>query len=329
MTLKRIADLAKTSVATVSKAFSGSKEISDETKERIFEIAKEYGCFEKYYNAPRKQPLIAIIVPEIDSECYATCASVFEREFNRRGADTIVATTRFDPNREERLFRELAYGMKVDGVLLWGSGSLIKNHDEIPLIKFGEKSYSDANADTVKSDSSAAINRLIKTIKDYGHTEVAFFGESLTHSKEEKFKKGMRSAGLSIHKSFILTSDKRFAAAGKDCMQRLMASGRLPSVIVAAYDQIAYGAMKYARDMGLRVPEDISFVGMDDITADSYFDVPLSSVHSAYESVCEKITDLIFMRMENKHYRMKEKIVVPVELNIRESLKNLKAESDR
>jgi LacI family repressor for deo operon, udp, cdd, tsx, nupC, and nupG len=139
----------------------------------------------------------------------------------------------------------------------------------------------------------------------------------------------MRNAGLSIHKSFILTSDKRFAEAGKDCMQRLMASGRLPSVIVAAYDQIAYGAMKYARDMGLRVPEDISFVGMDDITADSYFDVPLSSVHSAYESVCEKITDLIFMRMENKHYRMKEKIVVPVELNIRESLKNLKAESDR
>lgn len=329
MTLKRIADLAKTSVATVSKAFSGSKEIPEATKEKIFRIAKKYGCFEKYYKAPRKQPLIALMIPELDSEFYGICASVFEREFNRRGADTIVATTRFDPNREERLFRELAYGMKVDGVLLWGSGSLIKNHDEIPLVMFGEKTSPHANADTVKSDSPAAINRLIKTIKDYGHTEVAFFGESLTHSKEEKFKEGMRSAGLSIHKSFILTSDKRFAAAGKDCMQRLMASGRLPSVIVAAYDQIAYGAMKYARDMGLRVPEDISFVGMDDITADSYFDVPLSSVHSAYESVCEKITDLIFMRMENKHNRMKEKIVVPVELNIRESLKNLKAESDR
>ena len=81
MTLKMIAEMAGTSVSSVSKAFSGSGEISEETKENIFRIAKDFGCFEKYYKAPRKQPMIALIVPEIDSEYYGACASVFERAF--------------------------------------------------------------------------------------------------------------------------------------------------------------------------------------------------------------------------------------------------------
>ena len=108
---------------------------------------------------------------------------------------------------------------------------------------------------------------------------------------------------------------------------RCLSSRRLDSAnshfIITAYDQIAYGAMKYARDMGYRIPDDISFVGMDDITATSYFDVPLSSMHVGYEAVCRKICDLIFARIENRHIRMREKISVPVSINIRESLKKL------
>ena len=321
MTLKMIADMAKTSIATVSKAFAGSKEISEETKERIFLIAKELGCFDKYYKAPRKQPLIAIMIPEIDSECYGNYASVFEREFSRRGADTILACTRFSTEREARLFRELAYGMKVDGILLWGSGREIKNNDELPLVIFGGRSYPDANADLVTVEMNSSILKLISTVKDYGHTRVGFFGERLTLTKEEGFKKAMRRVGLPIRDKLIIRSDKRFADAGEECMRALIEGGEMPSVIVTAYDQIAYGAMKYARDMGYKIPDDISFVGMDDITATSYFDVPLSSMHVGYEEVCGKICDLIFARMENRHIRMREKISVPVSINIRESLK--------
>jgi DNA-binding LacI/PurR family transcriptional regulator len=61
---------------------------------------------------------------------------------------------------------------------------------------------------------------------------------------------------------------------------------------------------------------------MDDITADTYFDVPLSSIHFEYESVCEEICDLIFSRIENRYCRTKEKIVVPARVNIRESLRS-------
>ena len=322
MTLTKIAKLAETSVSTVSKAFSGSKEISEETRERIFRIAKEVGSFDKYYKAPRKNPLIAILVPEIDSECYGTYASIFEREFQKRGADTIIASTGFDCEREARLFRELAYGMRVDGIILWGSGALIKNPDQIPLVVFGEVAK-ESNADQIDVDLTAAILKIVNTIKEYGHTKVGFIGENLTVGKKVRFKKAMRKVGLPILEKYICTSEKRFADAGEDCMRMILDRGDVPSVIVAAYDQIAYGAMKYAREKGYRIPDDISFVGMDDISAASYFDVPLSSIHAAYEKVCDKICDLVFKRIENRHYRAKEYLIVPVTFNIRESLKNL------
>lgn len=322
MTLAKIARLAGTSVSTVSKAFSGNREISEETKEKIFAISKELGCFDKYYKAPRKNPLIAIMVPEIESEFYSTYAGAFESEFHRRGADTIIACTRFERERTERIFRELAYGMRVDGILMLCSAEYIKNPDEIPLVAFGSGNGA-SNADVIKADMDEALAELAKTIKEYGHTKVGFISEGLTTSKEAPFKRALRSAGLTVYPSYIATSSFRFDEAGEDCMRRLIERGSVPSVIVAAYNRIAYGAMKYAKEAGYRIPEDISFVGMDDAGEAESYDVPLSSIRISYEQIREQVADIIFKRIENRHYRSRKELRVPIRLVMRASLKNL------
>ena len=110
-------------------------------------------------------------------------------------------------------------------------------------------------------------------------------------------------------------------------MQRLIDSGDLPTVIVAAYDQIAYGAMNRAIKCGLRVPDDISFTGADDISVTEYLGVPLTSIRSEIENASEQIIDLVFKRIENKHYRKRREIVIPATVCVRESLKNLNEEN--
>ena len=323
MTLTKLAQMANTSIATVSKAFAGSREISEETKERIFKIAKELDCFDKYYKAPRSRPLIALLPPEPESEYYGREIGLIERALSQRGADTIIAFTRFDSEQEARLFRELTYGMKVDGIILWGAGSLIKNPDELPLVVISNNKRLPPNSDAVRVDMEGAMNELACAIKSYGHTEVGFIGERLTAAKEQRFKSALRCTGLPVQNKYFVTSDKRFADAGEDCMRQFIEHGTIPSVIVAAYDQIAYGAMKYAVEQGYRIPDDISFVGMDDISSAPYLGTSLSSIHTDFESVCPQIVDLIFQRIENRHYRTRTEIRVVAKLNIRESLKKI------
>lgn len=321
MTLTRLAALAGTSVATVSKAFAGSCEISKETKETIFALAKKEGCFDKYYKAPRERPLIALLAPEPEGEHYGREIGQLERALCAAGADTVIAFTRFDPEREARLFRELVYQMKVDGTVLWGTGTEIRNPDEHPLIALSSTECSPHNADTVWVNYEGGILSLVRELKARGYKQVGFIGERLTTSTERLLRDAMRRMGFPVHDKYFILSKERFEAAGKDGMAQLLAGGALPEVIVTAYDQIAHGAMKHARECGYRIPEDISFVGITDISATRFADVPLSTLRIDFDSCCERIVSLLLRRIENKHYRSRERLVVPVSLVLRASLK--------
>ncbi len=320
MTLTELAAKVGTSVATVSKAFSGSSDISRQTRERIFDVARREGCYNKYYKGPRERRMIALIFPESESEYYGTQIGVLEKEFSKRGADTVIALTRFDKEREARLFNELVYRMKVDGVIVSGNGSLIENPDEIPLVTISSDTVQAEHSDNVQVDLKGGVMDMIGLIKEYGHKKVGFIGESLTQRKYDMFKSAVRHHGLPLQERYVAVSERRFAPCGEDCMRMLIERGDVPSVIVAAYDQIAYGAMQYARAHGYKVPEDISFVGMDDISVTDYLDVPLTSIHMHTEDVCARVVDLIFKRIDNRHYRERREIVIPATLNLRKSL---------
>ena len=324
MTLQEIAQLAETSVGTVSKAFSGKQDVGEKTRERIFSLARENGCFEKYYKGPQEKKVIAVLCPETESEHYGCLVGTFEKALAARGAVVIAAITRFDTQREAELFKSLVYRMKIDGMILIGNGAEIKNPDEFPLVILGTKGEKKENhADFVSSDFSHAIDEAVGVLKEYGHRRIGFLGENLTKSKMRAFQNAMRHNGLPLFEEYLITDSSRFAEAGEHGMQTLidrLPPDALPTAIVTAYDQIAYGAMRCARKNGLRVPEDVSFIGIDDISVADYLDVPLASIGMHLDEVCEQVIDLVFRRIENRHYREWQKIVIPARLHLRESV---------
>ena len=104
MNLETLAKLAEVSVGTVSKAFSGSKEISEDTKDRIFALAKEHGCFDKYNKNRFEKKVVAVLCPEIKSEYYTTIATLLERQITSHGGIMLLSTTEFSEEREMTLF---------------------------------------------------------------------------------------------------------------------------------------------------------------------------------------------------------------------------------
>lgn len=318
MTLKTLAQAAGVSVATVSKAFSGSREISDETRERIFELARREGCFDKYNKNKFHKRVIAVICPELISEYYTDIIAKLTREAESYGALVAVSATAFDKVREQELFAYYSSYCKADGIILVGNESRIKNVGLVPTVSVGG-AYGSSGVSSVRCSLQDAICDAVLYLKGLGHTRIGFAGEALTTSKLHMFKNAMRSAGLPLEQRYTVNSRERFERAGTDTAERWLCEGEPPTAVIAAYDYIAIGVIKKLREAGYRVPEDISVIGMDDIKLDEYLETSLSSVHVPTDELCREAVSIIMKKLDNQHFNPRTSLTIPAELIIRAS----------
>ena len=319
MTLEKLAKLANLSVSTVSKAFSGSRDISEETRRKVFQIAKEQGCYEKYYKGRYARRVIAVICPEIQSEYYATTVTLLERRIHEMGADMVLSLSNFQLERERELFEYHSYFQKADGVLLIGAARGISNRNRVPCVAMTSIQKERCDIDRVGITLQEAINAAVDHLKKLGHRDVCFLSEKLTEAKAAMFLSALEANGLPARPEQLIVSEKRFEQAGYDAMEELFRRDQLPTAVVAAYDYMALGAIYSIRSHGLRVPQDLSVVGMDDISVSSFLDVGLTSIQTHVEEMCSIALDLLWKKMDNPYFTARQTIVVEGDLVIRQS----------
>ena len=318
MNLSNLAKLAGVSVATVSKAFSGSREISESTREKIFEIARKEGCFDKYNKNPFHKSMIAVICPEIDSAYYNAIVTRLNSEIRARGAIMAVSVGNFDDEVESELFTYYSSYCRADGIILINTHCDIKNPMLVPTVALGANGNL-RNVDLINLDFESAIGEAIGYLKSLGHTEIGFAGERLTNSKLEKFKMAMRRAGLRVSDELIRVSDERFERAGIDAVENWVESGTIPTAIISAYDNIAVGVIKALGKRGIKVPDQVSVIGMDDIPIAPYLATPLSTIRTHIGDACGMAVELVTKKIENQYYKSREEIIIPSEFVVRES----------
>ena len=325
MTQAELAKLANVSPATVSKAFRYSDNINKETREHIFRIAKEHHCFEKFNKGIYPQAVIAVICPESSSEWYHRMITYLDSMIIEMGAVMTLSLSHFDPKKEETLFSYYTYYQKVNGVIIIDSQSVLPNPFHIPVVLIDSKH--DGKFDSVCTEFQSGINEAIAYFKEMGHTHIGFIGERFTTQKQECFINAMKKHDLPLIDEYIVTSNARFEEAGYQCMKTLLQSSKpLPTAILAAYDYIAAGAMRYARYHSLAVPQDISFIGIDDVKVAKHID--LTSLQTYTKEKCKLAIELIQKKMDNKYYVEREKIILDCTLVKRNSVRNLNFEEE-
>ena len=124
----------------------------------------------------------------------------------------------------------------------------------------------------------------------------------------------MKKCGLDVNNEYIIHSEKRFEDAGYDGMAKLLSLDNKPTAILAAYDNIAIGAMKFISDNGLSVPEDISIIGMNDNEESRYLQVPLTTGTAYLEDMSEITAELMFERIRVNDCKTITTIKVSAEL---------------
>ncbi len=323
MNLKNLAELAGVSVSTVSKAFHGSHEISAETREHIFQIAKDNGCFEKYFKHKFEKKVVAVIFPEIQSDYYTMLVNDLEKMLREKGIVMVTSFTNFDKDKERELLDYYASYAGVDGIIIVNMSCKWENVMRVPLIAllpYALPAAKEAKADIIKWDITASVEEAIRVLKKLGHTRIGFAGEMLTTYKLEMYKKAMRKAELVVRPSDIKMSEKRFEEAGIENMDAWLASGDPPTAILAAYDYIAVGLAKSIHSHGKSIPEDFSIIGMDDIPILPYMKTSISSIKSHTKEACRVAVETLLKKMEIPYYSSREDITIQTELILRESV---------
>ncbi len=315
MTLKDIAKLCNVSVSTVSKAFWDAADISDETKQLIFNVAKENGCYEKYYKGKYHKFVVAVICPEVDSQYYARFIEHLGEAIEREGGIMMIAMDRFDKGRKQELIEYFSAGNRSDGIIVFNLGELKRGYD-IPIISIGK---ANGVVDSVVTDIEHAVGDAVKYLKSLGHRKIAFIGEPLTCAKQNLVMKHMTGNGLYIDKRDIIVVDSRFEDAGFLGAKQLIERGTDCTAVICAYDYIAIGAIRYLEQQGLKIPQHISVVGMDNIDTSKYLTQSLTTIDGHLEEVCTVVADLMAKKVKNRWVTAKQEIRIVADLVVRES----------
>lgn len=313
MTMRELAKLANVSVSTVSKAFHGAKDISKETKEHVFSVAKQYGCYGRFYQGKYDKKVIAVICPELAGEFYSTFTELLQRMIEKAGCICTISTDHFLPDVQAQLIEYYAEYLKVDGILVFDLQTKLKKGYTTPTVSL--YSSKDLTADCVGIDVKSAIVDAMCLLIEHGHSKIAFLGEKLTTLKAQYFYEA--AADLLRDEPQIITSRLRFEQAGEDAVAQLSPD---VTALICAYDNIAFGAIKALQAKGLQVPQDISVVGIDNAPMGQYASTTLTTIDTKPEEVCTIAWELLQKKMESPYYKSPQSISIRSGLIVRDSV---------
>ena len=317
MTYRKIAQLAGVSFSTVSKALSGSPEISEETVNRIRMIAEQNGVIRPKYRRDHPATRIAIIVPEIVSVYYSQTVSGLVSEFRRFGIEPYIHICGFDSERFCRIIDQLADEQLAEGIIAL-TDTPYPLPLEIPMVRLAARNLHD-RSDTVDCDLELGIFEALEYLIALGHRKIGFIGEKNTKVKLAYFNSCAARLGLDADQKLIYISRKRFAEIGSEAAEYYMTLDEKPTALLAAYDEVALGAIHTFKRSGIRVPEDISIIGINDIPSASYASVPLTTIRTYAAEINSLGVKLLLDRIKEPEKHIPQQVLVRCELIIRDT----------
>ncbi|WP_165452812.1 LacI family DNA-binding transcriptional regulator [Paenibacillus thalictri] len=318
-TIEEIAKIAGVSASTVSRALANNKKISEKTIKRIEKIANELNYTPNLSARAltgKGTKLIGLIVPEITSNYYAQIINRVESELYAKGYALIIGTTGFNADKGIRNL-EVFIGRAVDGIIYADEinfdevnvaevkekiKSLVEKNNEknnLPIVFLGFAGENTGH-ECITVDDEYGISLLVSHLVGLGHKSIGFIGEKLSKkARLPPFKKALAEWGLEYNEKFIKTDgNERFEAGGYMRMKELLAEGDLPTAVFATYDNIAIGAMKALHEAGLKVPEDISIIGFDNIKESEYLIPALTTVFPPIMEMTQRAVDILIEKIE-------------------------------
>lgn len=329
-TIKDIAEKAKVSSATVSRILNedSTLNVPESTRNRIFQIANELHYVKKGKSRRNEKALSLAIVQwyslkqELEDNYYFMIRMGVENYCSAHGI-AVKRIFRDDRDIEENL-------SDVDAIVCIGKFSQVQIRNFAKLqenIIFVDMEVKDHSENCIVLDFETAIQDVLDHIKACGHQHIAYLsGKEYTHDGLlfiDPRKKAFLSYTKECEFDSIVYEEQFSMDSGYAMAASLLKEYPEVTAIVCASDPIALGALRALEEHGIKVPEDMSITGFNDINASSYSNPPLTTIHAPSETMGAYAAEFLHHQAQ-KMKRLPVKIVLPCALIKRASTAKLK-----
>ncbi len=293
VTLEMVAERAGVSPSTVSRILNGTAVVSEEKRAAVDEAIAKLGFVPNPVArglAGGRTLSIGVISQAIDSPFYGAALRGIEMELAAAGYSPLFVSGHWHAQEEARCI-EVLRSRRVDGLIVMhgrlADSALRAVARAMPVVVTG-RSLKAANLISMDFDNREGARLATQHLLDLGHRRIAFIGGDPQHpdaiERLQGWREAVEGAGLGFDPALALVGNFT-EYSGLTAVDQLLAAGTPFSAIFAANDQMAFGAVLALHRRGLRVPQDVSLVGFDDLASSLFMVPPLTTVHNPIQEI--------------------------------------------
>jgi len=331
--IKDVASEAGVSISTVSSVINQNKFVSEEREARVREAIDKLkyrpniiarGLRTKSTNA------VGVILPDIAQPYFAQVIRGMEESARTRGYTLILGCSFYDIEEEERQINILM-NQFVDGIIFFCG---FDSHDHIrqvydsgiPVV-VTDREIGNTLIPSVLIDNAGSMESAVDYLVELGHKDIgyltfSFDNQTTARKRYEGYLSGLKKNNLEYRPDRVIIDDSirlNEFAGSYDTVKNKLAGKDLPTAFVTLADYLAIGLIKGLKEMGYKIPEDISVMGFNNEVVSQFSEPPLTSVKQPKKLMGKRAMDLLLDMVEGKEVEEKN-IILPTEIIERESV---------
>ena len=328
MDIRTVADRANVSIATVSRTINRVPSVNPKMAKRVWDAIRELGYFPNTQAralGSGRSGLLGLVVSDITNPFFPELIQGFEDVAVKSGYEILVSSTNYDPARMEMCIRRMLE-RKAEGVAVMTFGidqpmidELVKRN--VPLV-FVDVGPDRPGISLLKVNYHRGIRQGVQHLAALGHRKIGFIsGPPDQHSamaRIDAFATSLAECGIPQRQEWVVRGDHTMEGGMRGMEQILSASrGNLPTAVICSNDMTAVGVLHQAYRCGLRIPQDLSVIGFDDIQLARVMIPPLTSVQMSRTSLATSAVNALRAHAEANSPR--REYLIETQLVVRES----------
>lgn len=317
-TMKQVAEKAGVSTSTVSHVINNTRVVSPDVRARVLAIITEMRYIPSAVARSLKNDkthTIGMMVPNNSNPYFAELIQGIEDAAFKLGYNVILCNAYDDPQKQAAYLRVLME-KRIDGLILVASGAddelaLLLRDQTVPIVLV-DREVAGVEADFIESDHETGGYLATSHLIGLGHTAIACVSGPAdlppARDRVAGYLRALQEAGLTFRPDYLVRSDFT-SEGGFRAFQQLLALKQPPTAIFASNDLMAIGGICAASEARVRIPQDLSVIGYDDIALASYSTPRLTTMAQPKYEMGQLVTGLLLERIMGGHLPLRRELL--------------------